>query len=136
MTKIRIGVVAPSSKIPQAEFRLGLNQIREAGMLPVVHPQCKKSDRFFAGTDEERALAFFDYAVDPRFPVVWCARGGYGAARILPYLENLTAERGVPERKLLLGYSDATALMEYTRNRWGWATLHSPMPAMLTLASS
>jgi muramoyltetrapeptide carboxypeptidase len=127
---MQIGVVAPSSKLPLIEFRLGLDWIREAGMHPIVHPHCKKSHLFFAGTDEERARAFFDYAVDPRFSVLWSARGGYGAARILPYLEAFTAERGVPDRKLLLGYSDATALIEYVRNRWGWATLHAPMPAM------
>jgi muramoyltetrapeptide carboxypeptidase len=128
--KMQIGIVAPSSKLPKIEFNLGLDQIREAGLSPIVHPQCKKSWLFFAGTDEERALAFFEYAVDPRFSVVWSARGGYGAARILPYLEKLTAERGVPDRKLFMGYSDATVLMEYVRNRWGWATLHAPMPAM------
>jgi muramoyltetrapeptide carboxypeptidase len=127
---MQIGVVAPSSKLPLVEFRLGLDKIREAGMNPIVHPQCRKSHLFFAGTDEERASAFFEYAVDPRFSVVWSARGGYGAARLLPYLERYTAERGVPDRKLLMGYSDATALLEYVRNRWGWSTLHSPMPAM------
>lgn len=127
---MQIGVVAPSSKLPMIEFRLGLDKIREAGMNPIVHPQCKKSHLFFAGTDEERANAFFEYAVDPRFSVVWAARGGYGAARLLPYLEQITAERGIPDRKLLVGYSDATALQEYVRNRWGWVTMHAPMPAM------
>lgn len=127
---MQIGVIAPSSKLPMIEFRMGLEKLREAGMSPIVHPQCKKSHLFFAGTDEERALAFFEYAMDPRFSVVWAARGGYGAARLLPYLEQYTAERGIPDHKLLLGYSDATALQEYVRNRWGWATMHAPMPAM------
>jgi muramoyltetrapeptide carboxypeptidase len=127
---MQIGVVAPSSKLPMIEFRMGLDKLREAGMNPIVHPQCKKNHLFFAGTDEERAQAFFEYAVDPRFSVVWAARGGYGAARLLPYLEEYTAERGIPDRKLLLGYSDATAHQEYVRNRWGWATMHAPMPAM------
>lgn len=128
--KMQIGVVAPSSKLPMIEFRMGLEKLREAGMNPIVHPQCKKSHLFFAGTDAERAQAFFDYAMDPRFLVVWSARGGYGAARLLPYLEQMTAERGIPDRKLLVGFSDATALQEYVRNRWGWDTLHGPMISM------
>jgi muramoyltetrapeptide carboxypeptidase len=127
---VKIGVVGPSFVIPEVEFRMGLAQIKEAGISTVVHRQCKKRHRFFAGTDEERARAFFEFAIDPRFSAVWCGRGGYGAARILPLLEKMAADRGVPERKLLLGYSDATALIEFVRTRWGWETLHSPMPGM------
>lgn len=125
-----IGIVAPSNKLPPVEFRLGLKKLKEVGLKAQAHPQCGKHHFLFAGTDSERAGAFYDYARDPRFSVIWCARGGYGAARILPLLDKLTAENGVPGRKLLVGYSDATALLEYVRNRWGWATLHGPMPAM------
>ncbi len=34
---------------------------------------------------------------------------------------------GKPRRKLLVGYSDGTALSEFVRKRWGWDTLHAPM---------
>jgi muramoyltetrapeptide carboxypeptidase len=69
-------------------------------------------------------------AVDPAIPVLWAARGGYGAGRTLPWLEKLTKERGAPkQKKLLVGYSDVTMLHEFVRSRWGWSTLHAPMPA-------
>lgn len=126
-----IGVVAPSNRLPAVEFRLGLKKLRDAGLKVQVHPQCARGHFLFAGTDEERATALHDFASDPRFPVLWCARGGYGAVRLLPLLDRLSADRGAPGgRKLLVGYSDATALLEYVRSRWGWATLHGPMPAM------
>ncbi len=35
----------------------------------------------------------------------------------------------MPPKKLLVGYSDVTVLHEYVRTRWGWSTLHAPMPA-------
>lgn len=129
-TKGMIGIVAPSNKLPSVEFRLGLRKLRSAGLKVEVHPQCRRHDFLFAGTDSERAGAFYEYATDPRFSVLWCARGGYGAVRILPLLDRLTEDNGIPGRKLLVGYSDATALLEYVRSRWGWATLHGPMPAM------
>jgi muramoyltetrapeptide carboxypeptidase len=128
--KVGIGIVAPSSQTPVVEFTLGVEALRREGFNVFVHPQVKKSHWFFAGRDAERAQAFFDFAIDPRFPVLWCARGGYGAIRLLPLLERMTAERGIPEPKLLVGYSDATALLEYVRTRWGWATLHAPMPGL------
>lgn len=135
MARIGISIVAPSSRVPRVELELGVARLKELGHAPRLHPQTKRQHLFFAGTDEERAQAFFEAAVDPATSVVWCARGGYGAIRLLPYLDRITAQRGVPERKLLVGYSDATILLEYVRNRWSWATLHGPMiagPSYLT----
>ncbi|MDR3607198.1 MAG: LD-carboxypeptidase [Oligoflexia bacterium] len=126
----KIGMVAPSSRVPQIELKIGLESLREAGFQPVVHPQVRKHHLFWAGTDEERARAFFAFAHDSRFAVLWSCRGGYGAARLLPLLKKLTTERGAPPRKLLVGYSDTTALMDYVRTKWGWSTLHAPMPGM------
>ena len=78
---------------------------------------------------ENAQSALFDAAMDPRFQIVWCAHGGYGATRILPLLERLQNEHGTPPRKLLIGYSDVTALHAFVGPRWGWATLHGLMPA-------
>ncbi|OFZ18589.1 MAG: hypothetical protein A2X94_01470 [Bdellovibrionales bacterium GWB1_55_8] len=130
LSSLRVGIVAPSFQVPQAEFELGLEKLREENWFFKVHPQCRRAYRYFAGTDEERAQAFFEYAQDPSIDIVWCARGGYGAARILPYLERLVAKNGLPPRKLLAGYSDSTALLEYVRSRWGWSALHSPMAGL------
>jgi muramoyltetrapeptide carboxypeptidase len=114
-----------------AELELGLERIQSAGFELEVHPHTKKSHWFFAGTDEERAHAFYEFAMRGDLPVLWCARGGYGATRILPILERLVRERGKPPRdKLLIGYSDATVLHEFTRKSWGWRTLHGPMPGL------
>lgn len=124
---LNIGVVAPSSSVPQVELGLAAEALRREGFSVRIHPQCKRRFRFFAGRDEERAQAFFDSGMDASLEVLWCARGGSGALRILPLLEKMTAERGVPPKKLLIGYSDATALMEFVRQRWGWSTMHGPM---------
>lgn len=128
-TKFQLGIVAPSSKVGQVELGLGIQTLREKGFAVRVHPQCKKSSLFFAGTDQERAEALYEYAQDPNIQAIWTARGGYGAIRLLPILDQLVRERGIPKvQKLLLGYSDVTVLMEYVRKRWGWATLHAPVP--------
>jgi muramoyltetrapeptide carboxypeptidase len=128
--QISVGLIAPSSPVPPVEFAFGIDRIREMGWKVFVHPQTKKSHWFFAGRDEERAQAFFDYAHDPRFQILWFSRGGYGAVRLLPLLDELTKKHGVPPRKLLVGYSDATAFLEYVRVKWGWSVLHGPMPGL------
>lgn len=129
--KTRVGIIAPSSKVPDVEFEMGVQRIREAGLEAAVHPNTSKGHLFFAGTDSERAQALWEMALDPDLPVLWSARGGYGSARILPILDALAKKRRkTPPRKLLAGFSDSTALLEYVRTRWGWSTLHAPMPGL------
>jgi muramoyltetrapeptide carboxypeptidase len=132
--KLSIGIVAPSAKVPKIELKLGLEKLRAEGFAVDVHPQCAKSHLFFAGTDEQRAQGFFDFAQSSKYSVIWCARGGHGAIRVLPILERMALEQGLPGKKLLIGYSDSTALMEYVRCEWGWSILHAPMPSMRTFS--
>jgi muramoyltetrapeptide carboxypeptidase len=100
------------------------------GIRPKLHPYVKKSHWFFSGTDEQRAKSFFEYALDSSFDVLWCARGGYGANRLLASIEQMAYKTGIPPRKLLVGFSDITGLMDFVRTRWGWETLHAPMPGL------
>jgi muramoyltetrapeptide carboxypeptidase len=124
-----IGLVAPSSRVPRIELKLGVEKLRRAGLPLKVHPQCAKSFRYFAGSDEDRAQAILDYAADPNIEIIWCARGGYGAARLLPLLEK-QSRRKISRGKLLIGYSDSTALFDFVRKRWGWSVLHASMPGL------
>lgn len=126
---MEVAVVACSSQVPQAELDAGIARLKEAGFGVTLYPQCRSRHFTYAGSDQERAAALFDAAMDPRFQIVWCARGGYGATRLLPLLERLEKERGTPPRKLLIGYSDVTALHAFVSHRWGWHTLHGLMPA-------
>lgn len=127
----RIGIVAPSSPVPMVELEMGIERMRASGLDVRVHDHCAKQDFLFAGTDTQRADAFYEYATSPDIDVIWCARGGYGATRILPLLEQLAKTHGPPPQKLLVGYSDVTALHEFVRTRWNWATLHATMPGAL-----
>lgn len=125
-----VGIMAPSSVVPRIEFKRGTERLKDAGFKLRIHPQCKERHLFYAGDDESRASALFDFAMDPGIEILWSARGGYGAPSLLPLLEKMTAQKGMPERKLLVGYSDSTALLEFARTRWGWPVLHAPMPGL------
>ncbi len=91
-----LGIIAPSSQVPRVELKLGVHTLREAGFQVKIHPQCFQSHLFFAGTDEERGEAFFEFAHDKELRALWCARGGYGAIRLLPLLDAMTRKKGVP----------------------------------------
>src|SRR5436190_12879926 len=126
---LRVGILATSSCVPQVELHMGLQLFHEAGFEAVVHEQCAKQSFTFAGEDQERAGALWEFARDESIDVLWCARGGYGATRLLPILRELTQRYGAPRKKLLVGYSDVTVLHEFVRAHWNWSTLHAVMPA-------
>ncbi|MBL7715287.1 MAG: LD-carboxypeptidase [Bdellovibrionales bacterium] len=129
---IRVGIMAPSAPCGQVELALGVRRLRDAGFEVFVHPQTKKrGPDFCAGTDPDRAQAFWDLAMDDSIDVIWCARGGYGAFRMMQILDRMAKEKGMAEgprkKKTLVGYSDVTALHSYVGPRWGWRTIHGWM---------
>src|SRR5206468_1215154 len=103
---LTVGIVAPCSVVPLVEFGAGAEHLRSLGFDVRVHDQVRHHHFTFAGTDEARAGAFFEYASDPAIDVVWSARGGYGASRLVPILARLTREKGKPGKKLVVGSSD------------------------------
>lgn len=127
---MKIGIVAPSSRVPQIELGVSVERLMALGFVVEVHPQCNKSYLYFSGNDLERAVAFYDFARRPDIDAIWCARGGYGAVRLLPLIDQMVMKLGIPGKKLLIGSSDATSLMDYVKTRWSWSVLHSPMPGL------
>ncbi|MGI4851560.1 MAG: S66 peptidase family protein [Janthinobacterium lividum] len=65
--------------------------------------------------------------------VIWAARGGSGMTSLMPRLKSwMTTLVSPPSYKLLIGFSDITALHLLLHQEWGWPTLHGPTLACLT----
>jgi muramoyltetrapeptide carboxypeptidase len=129
-----LGVMAPSGPAPLKELEFSCQRLAKLGYEILVHDQVKEIKDFYAGSDEERAQALIDLALDEEVEVILTARGGYGVVRILDYLEAFTREYGIPRSKTLVGYSDVTLLLDYVAKNWGWRVIHAPMPATQTFA--
>ncbi|WP_353945721.1 LD-carboxypeptidase [Streptomyces sp. HUAS MG91] len=126
----RVAVVAPSGPVPEDRLQAGLDILRGWDLEPVVAPHVLDThDRFdyLAGTDADRAADLQRAWCDPEVDAVLCARGGYGAQRMVDLLD-WTAMRGA-RPKAFVGYSDITALHEAFAVRLGVSTLHGPMVA-------
>jgi muramoyltetrapeptide carboxypeptidase len=122
-----VSVASFCSPVGPLELELGLQKLRRSGLDPIVHDRTLARDFVSAGTDAERAAAFLDCAADPTTRIVWAARGGYGAGRLLPLLEARLDQLRAYPKKCLVGYSDMTVLLHFARTRLGWSTLHAPM---------
>lgn len=79
---------------------------------------------YFAGTDEQRAADLNAMIRDPGVRAIHCIRGGWGSARLLPRLDFAAFARSP---KILVGYSDITALLLAVHARTGVVTFHGPV---------
>ncbi|MGW0905840.1 S66 peptidase family protein [Streptomyces sp. NPDC002853] len=128
----RVAVVAPSGPIPEERLQAGLDILRGWDLEPVVAPHVL--DRhprldYLAGTDAARARDLQEAWCDPSVSAVLCARGGYGALRMVEALDWAAMRAAGP--KVFVGYSDITTLHEAFAARLGLATLHGPMVAAM-----
>lgn len=78
---------------------------------------------YFSGTDHQRAMDLNRFFVDASIDAIVAARGGWGASRILPYL-NFSSFRTHP--KILCGFSDITTLHLAILKECGLVTFHGP----------
>lgn len=123
----RVAVVAPSGPPGRQELDLGLAALRSVGLVPEVLPSTRSAGPYpyLAADDKVRAEDLARALSDPGYVAVFCARGGYGVQRAL---ELLDWDRiGTPEPRVVVGFSDATALIEAIRVRLGWISVYGPM---------
>lgn len=117
-----VGVVSPASTMGSDD---GLDRaeywIRGMGLVPKFGPNAGGRYGYLAGTDDQRAGDLNAAYADPEVKAVFAVRGGWGGARILPLLD-WTAIRANP--KLLIGFSDVTALHLAFAARAGFPTIH------------
>ena len=102
----RVHVIAPSGSFDLARLEAGLDILREAGLEPVWRP-LGAAERYLAAADGARLAQLEAALSDPDCRCIWAARGGYGAARLLPQLASSQVRAA---NRWLVGYSDITAL--------------------------
>jgi muramoyltetrapeptide carboxypeptidase len=100
----------------------GVALLQSWGYRVKVFPHALNQWGYLAGTDAERLADLVAAFTDPEITAVLAARGGFGCTRLLPHIpwQHL-------QPKLLIGFSDLTALLLPLYDRLGWLGLHGPM---------
>jgi muramoyltetrapeptide carboxypeptidase len=127
----RVALVAPSGRIDRDRLTAGCELLRSWGLEPVVgahvldahHPRLG----YLAAGDADRTADFQQAWLDPSIAAVLCARGGYGAQRVADLLDWDAMRAAEP--KVLIGFSDVSALHEQVALRLGLSSLYGPMGA-------
>jgi muramoyltetrapeptide carboxypeptidase len=116
-----VAVVAPASGFDREELFRGLAWLATRYRLRIDARILGRAG-YLAGADEARAAVLSAAMLDPEVDGIVCARGGYGAMRIL---DVLPWDRFAERPKVLVGFSDITAL-HLAANARGIPTVHGP----------
>jgi muramoyltetrapeptide carboxypeptidase len=120
-----VGVVAPAGPASAEQVALVPALYARHGLRARVFPACHQQTGYLAGSDAMRLADLHAALRDDEVVALHCLRGGYGAMRLLDGIDEDLVRR---QRKLLIGYSDITALHALWA-RVGLPSLHAPMPA-------
>lgn len=75
---------------------------------------------------EQRAQICLSYLLNDDYDVLWLFRGGEGTADILPFLHMHMHQLKQAKPKLLMGFSDFTAMGNYFNQTYAWPVIHGP----------
>lgn len=120
----RLALVTPGSYISEEELQDSVKNLNDLGFEVTYSEKLMLQNGYFSGTDKERADDLMTMFARSDVKGIVSARGGYGCARILPLLDY-DLIRANP--KILIGYSDITALLYGIYQKSGLITFHGPV---------
>ena len=120
----KVGLISPGSYITEAQLKESVENLESIGLEVFYTETILKKYGYLAGTDKERAEDVNRMFADKSIKGIFAARGGYGCSRILPLLDYEIIKTNP---KILIGYSDITALLYGIYSQTGLITFHGPV---------
>ena len=119
-----VGIVAPASAtFNTLDLQIARESLEALGLKVQVGAHVLDRHGYLAGQDQDRAADINRFFNDAAIRAVLPLRGGWGASRVLPALDYEAIRRNP---KIVLGYSDITALHMAIAARTGLITFHGP----------
>jgi muramoyltetrapeptide carboxypeptidase len=123
-----VALLAPAGPLASPEeLKRAEDIVCSLGLVPRVMPGASLKLGYLAGSDEQRAADFNEAVRDPQVRGIFALRGGYGTMRMLDRIDYDAIRR---DPKVILGYSDLTALLNAVTRQTGLITFHGPVAAL------
>ena len=120
-----IGIVCPSGNIPLEKVQICIQTLEKWGYSVKLGTTVGAKKDSFSGTDTERAADLQSMLDDPSVKAILCARGGYGASRIIG---SMNFKNFNEHPKWIIGFSDITVLHAAILQQ-NCMSIHGPMAA-------
>jgi muramoyltetrapeptide carboxypeptidase len=127
-----VAICATAGVVPSDRLRRGVERLESWGLRVQVAPHVlgrHPTLSYLAGSDADRAADFAAAWADPDVAGIVLARGGYGTQRVLDLLDWRRMAESEP--KVLVGFSDVTALHQACATRLGLTTVHGHVATSL-----
>ena len=121
-----IGLVAPASAATRNAYEKAVENIGSLGFNVKTSDNARIRKGFLAGNDEHRLKDLHAMFEDESVDGIMCIRGGYGSGRLLTQINYNLIKANV---KVLIGYSDITALLYGIHKNTGLVCFHGPVGA-------
>ncbi len=120
-----VGIIAPSGYIDEFEKLYEAQKLLSGfGISVKIFKSCSEKFRYMAGSDTSRLEDLHSAFLDPTIDTIICARGGYGALRLLDKIDYNIIKNNP---KKFIGSSDITALLVSIYKKTGLVTYHAKM---------
>jgi muramoyltetrapeptide carboxypeptidase len=123
----QVVLISPAGPVSPEHVERGAALLRGWGLSVTVGAHAYDRDGLVAGTDRDRLADLNSALADPAVRAVLCTRGGYGSQRIVGGIDTAAVLR---DPKIVLGFSDITALHLALWRGARLATLHGPALAL------
>lgn len=119
-----VGIVSPASAtFVREQLDIVIDVVKALGLVPRLAPHVLERYGYLGGKDKDRAADINQFFTDSSVAAILPIRGGWGASRILPYLDY---QRIRQNPKILVGFSDITALILALNAQTNLVTFHGP----------
>lgn len=119
-----IGIIAPAGPVSPPELQPSIDFLQNKGFLVFESEHLYNKQDYLAGNDDQRLADLHSMFDDKNIKAIFCARGGYGTLRLLDKIDYELIRRNP---KIIVGYSDITALLISIHIKTGLITFHGPI---------
>lgn len=127
-----VAVVAPAGPPDPILLERGVRFLRANGFKVLTGRHILERTGYLAGHDDQRADDFNTMLQSRDVRAIFCARGGYGSARIVDILDFGTLRK---DPKIIVGFSDITTILAAVWKECRLITFHGPMVGSLPMSA-
>lgn len=125
-SRSHIRIISPSGRFEHKLLMTRLAELEKEFIVSYHKLELDPSWPFTAGSFAARLSQLSDALLAADVDIILSARGGYGASDLLPHLPWAQLKNAKP--KLLIGFSDISALHSALHSQLDWPCIHGPMP--------
>lgn len=120
----KVGLIAPAGQVSEERITKAHSRLQDYGLSVKEGRFIRAKYGYLAGTDAQRLEDFHEMYKDESVKAIWCIRGGYGCTRLLDRIDFKLIKKNP---KILIGFSDITALLNAIFQKTGLIGFHGPV---------